>query len=110
MKLEFDQRCVRHAAGQIEVTYPVLDARQIGSFIVVLYDYMAFSREGPARNLFAYASNGQFVWRAEDIGQGQTDGFTNVVSEEPLVVGNFAGFTCSIDLETGHVLTKVFTK
>lgn len=110
MKLEIGQGCVRHFAGQIETAHPVLDARQIGSVVVVLYDYMEFPAEDPAKNLFAYALNGQLLWRAEDIGQGQTDGYTNIISEEPLVVGNFAGFNCRIDLETGHVLSKEFTK
>lgn len=46
MKLEFGDGWVKHSGGLLKATHPVLDARQIGDFVVVLYDYMAFPREG----------------------------------------------------------------
>jgi len=110
MNLEFGEGWVKHPSGVLSVTYPVLDARLIGELVIVLYDYMAFPREGPSRNLFAYGSDGSEVWRAEDIGQGRTDGYTNFMSETPLVVGNFSSYTCTIDVATGGVIAKVFTK
>lgn len=41
---------------------------------------------------------------------GATDAFTNIISELPLQVGNFAGFEVSIDLNTGKVTNTKFTK
>src|ERR1700761_5975440 len=110
MKLEVGQGWVKHADGVLRTTYPVLEARQIEDLVVVLYDYMAFPREGPSRNLFAYNVDGSLRWRADDIGQGRVDGYTNIMSERPFVVGNFSSFTCTIDLRSGRVLTKEFTK
>ncbi len=110
MKLEFGDGWVKHSGGLLPVAYPVLEARQIDGLVVVLYDYMAFPREGPSRNLFAYNPDGTQRWRAEDIGQGRVDGYTNIMSEQPLIVGNFSSFTCTIDLRTGQVLAKEFTK
>jgi hypothetical protein len=89
----------------------VLDAREIGDVVVVVYDYMAFPRGLPSRNLFAYSGiTGAELWRAGDIGAGDTDCYTQVISESPLVVGNFSCFDCRIDIQTGKVTGKVFTK
>jgi len=111
MQLQIDSDQIRYSRGVVYAEHPVLDAREIGPFVVVVYDYIAFPRGEPARNLFAYAvESGQLAWRAEDIRAGATDGYTSIISEEPLVVGNFAGFDCTIDLSTGKVLTRVFTK
>jgi hypothetical protein len=97
--------------GSIPALFPVLEAREIGDIVVVLYDYMAFPRNEPSRNLFAYsAQTRKELWRAEDIGAGAIDGYTNFITEAPLVVGNFACFNCQIDVQTGKVVSKVFTK
>ena len=96
---------------QLSASYPVLEARNIGDLLVVVYDYMSFPEGEPARNLFAYsAKTGAELWRAEDIGLGKIDAYTNIISETPLVVGNFAGYSCQVDLATGSVVCKVFTK
>ena len=111
MKLPVDSGSIVHSQGVIPVEHPVLDAREIKGVIIVVFDYMAFPRGAPARNLFGYsATNGELLWRAPDIGQGSVDAYTNVQSEAPLVVGNFAGFACGIDLNTGNVISTVFTK
>ena len=102
---------IHHSRGSIRAEYPVLEIREIGELVVVVYDYMAFPRGQPARNLFAYSTtSGQLAWRADDIGMGATDAYTNILSEQPLVVGNFAGYNCTIDLRSGRVVTKAFTK
>ena len=67
-----------------------------------------FPKADPARNLFAYSSEGILLWRAEDSGQGATDAYTNVLSEWPLRVGNFAGFSVQIEEATGRVISKFY--
>ena len=102
---------IRHSRGSVRAEYPVLETREIGEFLVVVYDYMAFPRGQPARNLFAYSTaSGRLAWRADDIGMGSTDAYTNILSEHPLVVGNFASYNCTVDLRTGRVVSKAFTK
>ena len=110
MKLEINGDCIVHSHGRIKATHPVFEAREIEGRILVLYDYMAFPRGEPSRNLFAYDSTGKQLWRAEDIGAGATDGYTVIISEAPLVVGNFACFDCTLDINTGKVVEKTFTK
>lgn len=111
MQILVDSDQIIHSQGAIPAPFRVLDAREIGDVIVVVYDYMAFPRNEPSRNLFAYSrATGEELWRADDIGAGATDGYTGVISESPLVVGNFACFDCHIDIQTGKVVSKAFTK
>ena len=110
MKLSFQGNQVIHPGGELEAQYPVQEARFLVGKIVVIYDYMAFPQDAPARNLFAYDQSGGLIWRAEDIGQGRTDAYVNILSEAPLKVGNFSGFEVELDASTGKVLNKVFTK
>ncbi len=110
MKLMVEHNKVIFPGGALEAEYPVLEASYIGERVVVVYDYMVFPKADPARNLFAYSSEGILLWRAEDIGQGATDAYTNVLSEQPLRVGNFAGFSVQIEETTGRVISKIFTK
>lgn len=110
MKIEFQGSQVNAPGGSIEVGYPVIDARQVGDMVVVLCDWMAFPKGGPARNLFAYGLTGEALWRAEDIGMGEVDAYTGITSEHPLVAFNYACFACTIDQKSGEVTSKQFTK
>src|SRR5690606_14448686 len=102
MQQQSDPTQIPYSRGTIAAEYPVLESREIDGFVVVVYDYMAFPQGRPARNLFAYSvSSGQLAWRADAIGAGTTDAYTNILSERPLTVGNFAGYTCTIELGTG---------
>ena len=111
MQHQSDSTQILSSRGAIAAEYPVLESREIDGFVVVIYDHMAFPQGDPARNLFAYsASSGQLAWRANGIGAGATDAYTNILSERPLTIGNFAGYSCIIELGTGEVLVTAFTK
>ncbi|GAA0851177.1 hypothetical protein GCM10009113_34340 [Marinobacter szutsaonensis] len=110
MKLSLQGNQIIYPGGELEAQHPVLEARFIDGKIVVVYDYMAFPKDTPARNLFAYDQGGKLIWRAEDIGRGRTDAYVNILSEAPFKVGNFSGFEVELDPSTGKVLNKVFTK
>ena len=53
---------------------------------------------------------GKKIWRAKDIGRGATDAYTNFLSESPFKVGNFAGYSVTIDTDTGAIINTEFTK
>jgi len=76
----------------------------------VIFDYMDFPKNSPARNLYAYDRVGKKIWRAKDIGRGATDAYTNFLSESPFKVGNFAGYSVTIDTDTGAIINTEFTK
>jgi len=110
MKLEVNDNRIQFQDGSIAALHAVLDAREIDEKIIVIYDYMAFPKNEPARNMFAYDKSGYQLWRVEDIGMGATDAYTNILSESPFKVGNFAAFSVNIDLCSGKVNHKEFTK
>jgi hypothetical protein len=110
MRIFHSERFIEGPGFRFRAAHPVLEAHLVGNRVLVVYDYMAFERGAPARNLYCYALTGEELWRAEDIGMGPTDAYTNVVREEPVWVGNFAGFDCRIDLANGRVAEKRFTK
>lgn len=93
-----------------EGEYPALEAVLIEERVMVTFDWMAFERGIPSRNLFCYDRSGDLLWRAPDIRMGGVDAYTGVTNEEPLWVGNFAGFSCRIDEASGQVLETRFTK
>ena len=110
LQLRINDNWIEGAAVHFRGSYPVLDARLVRDRVIVLYDYMAFERGHPARNLFCYDRLGQILWRAPGIGMGATDAYTAITSEEPPYVGNFAGVSCRVDEQTGEVLSTCFTK
>ena len=101
--IEFD-------TGWRELPHPILDFRRIGNRILVIYDYMDFPRWRQAHNLVAYDVDGNELWTAAHPTNETADCYTNFMSDEPLWIGNFAGFKCQIDLANGKLLEVVFTK
>ena len=96
--------------GVVLSSFKILEYKNIGGVFIVIYDYMDFPKNSPSRNLYAYDSFGRKLWRAKDIGAGATDSYVNLLSEKPLKVGNFAGYSVTIDIENGAVVTTEFTK
>jgi hypothetical protein len=110
MRLSHSDGYIQGPRVRIRATHPVHAAHLVGDHVLVVYDWMAFKRDAPARNLYCYDLSGQELWRAEDIEMGAADAYTSITREDPLWVGNFAGFDCRIDAATGKVVEKCFTK
>lgn len=110
MQLTVHENWIKGDGVLFKGKYPVLSASLINDHVLVIYDWMAFEGKSPARNLFCYVRTGSFLWRASDIGRGAADAYTNITSENPLWVSNFAGFNCRIDEASGKVLDADFTK
>ncbi|HDZ8894931.1 TPA: hypothetical protein RUX41_001261 [Aeromonas dhakensis] len=110
MQLTVHENWIEGDGVRFKGEYPVLSASLIHEHVLVIYDWMAFERSSPARNLFCYARAGSFIWRASDIGQGAVDAYTYITSESPLWVGNFAGFNCRVDEASGNVLEIYYNK
>jgi hypothetical protein len=88
----------------------VLQAKQIGARVLVIFDYMAYPQGRPAANLLAFDEHQKKMWDAQNPSDSPTDAFVNFVSESPVQVWNFAGYSCEIDPDTGRLLKSVFTK
>ena len=89
---------------------PVLDARQIGAKVIVVFDYMSFPKRQQAKNLMAYDLNRNLLWIAEHPTTEAADTYVNIVDENPLKAWNFACYVCEIDIDTGRLLHAQFTK
>jgi hypothetical protein len=92
------------------VPHPVRDARRIADRIVVIYDYMSGPKHEAFHNVEAFDDAGQKLWTAENPGAGAADAYVEFTSEDPLIIGNFTGFQCTIDPRTGKLLHAEFTK
>jgi hypothetical protein len=89
---------------------PVLKAAAIQDKVLVIFDYMSFPKDMPAKNLVAYDKKRKEVWTAQNPEVGATDAYVSFIKEEPLEVGNFAGYNCRIDITTGRLMRSEFTK
>jgi hypothetical protein len=92
------------------VPYPVADARQIGDRVVVVYDYLSGPKHAAFHNAEAFDDAGRKLWTAELPGPGAANAYVEFMSEDPLILWNFACLRCTIDPTTGKLLNTVFTK
>jgi len=92
------------------VPYPVRDARRIRDCIVVIYDYISGPKHAAFHNVEAFDDAGRKLWTAENPGTSAADAYVEFISAEPLIIGNFAGYRCTIDPATGKLLKAHFTK
>lgn len=111
MKLRVTGKRVEWEGACLDLRLGVLDAIRLGDRILVVHDYMAYPRHRPAPNLVAYTTSGELLWTAESLTESSaTDAYVGFLSEDPLWVGNFDGFRCRIDPQTGRLLESEFTK
>lgn len=109
MKLQMAGRiCVNDEWWELE--HRVLDARLIQETVVVVFDYRDYSSDKPTPNVVAFNLKKQQIWIAENPTKEVPDGYTEILQEDPLLVGNYRGYACHIDLETGKIRNAYFTK
>jgi hypothetical protein len=89
---------------------PILDSRQLGETVVVVFDHTSFPKNQQARNLMAFNLERELLWIAEHPTNQPTDAYLSISQDDPLVVSNLAGFECEIDLQTGKLLKSVAAK
>jgi hypothetical protein len=103
----------------IQMPWPVLDAREEGDKVFVLFDpdsylldanYKRMRRQGaPAvRNLVALTKGGAKLWEAEL--PETSDYFYRLISTKPLVANSFSSYKCEINADDGAVKSKEFMK
>ncbi len=110
MKLETDPSRVLVDGRWLRFGKPVLQAERIGDRVLVIFDYMYYDQKKPAQNLVAFDLHGKELWKAENPTEMRTDAYTNFLEGEGLRVGNFAGYSCTIDLDSGKLIEAQFTK
>jgi hypothetical protein len=86
----------------------------IGDLVVVVVGYLDGEKHTPFANVVLLNSAGRILWQIEEF-KGVTDRsgyYTNVWLDDNgrLMAGNFLGFDCVIDIETGKILESKFTR
>ena len=112
-KVVFTEKHITCGDRSWPVNYPVIDARKIGARIVVIFDRDAGPSWRQFQNLHAFDLEGNLLWKAAHPTSETADcyvAFSDGTSRNSLVVYNFQGFDCHIDLKTGKLIESRFTK
>jgi len=88
----------------------ILDACQINERIIVIFDYMSYPKNPPARNMMAFDLDKNEIWTAENPTNKSVDAYYKIGSENPLVAYNVASYECTIDVSTGRLIKADFYK
>lgn len=90
--------------------YSIEDCVLVGDKIVVIYEHSAGKTWGQFCNLEAFSLAGHKLWTAEHPTNETADSYVRILAPNPLIVLNFAGFVCQLDVATGKILKEEFTK
>ena len=104
-----------------DVPYPVSDARRISGRIIVIYKYWLGPKQAstpwsthdprPFHNVEAFDDAGRKLWTAENpTRRDNVDAYVEFMSEDPLILWNFACARCTIDPTTGKLLKVEWSK
>ena len=97
--------------GQIwDFEKSILDSAIIGDKVVVIFDYMEYPKNKHVRNFVAFDLYKNELWVGEHPTNEIIDAYTSITNTNPLQANNFASYSCTINIETGELLNKVFYK
>lgn len=101
---------------RVELEHEIRSAQRVGKRIIVLYNSDVYWRNygkpqtGQFHNLVAIDSEGKVEWVAELPSTYPDDSYVSVSSYEPLVVWAWSLYDCTIDPDTGRIVSKVWVK
>ena len=112
---EFSGKKLIIEKATISLPYSILDAEVSGGRIFVVYDYMEFPMDAPAKNLVCIDKSGRELWVAGNPTNQNNDGYTNFNRTDKsiegcIAVNNFAGYLCQVNKSTGELANVQFTK
>ena len=93
-----------------ESHHKVIDSIEISDRVIYLFDYMDFPRHAQAQNLKCFTKEGKLVWIAEHPTNSTNDSYTSISFDKVLKAFSFGCYSVEIDIDTGKILRKVFTK
>lgn len=89
--------------------HQVLDKKELGEMVLVVYDYMEYEKGLPARNFVAYDHSGGIIWTAETP-EKESSAYYQISSLDPLVVSSYCSRACTIDPANGKIVKQDFFK
>jgi hypothetical protein len=111
MRVRFVERELFIEDIRHELQFPIDDAFEQGGLVVVLFDPDSPADSyRPFHNLVAVDSDGRVRWEAELPTSNPGDRYYKISSHEPLVAYSTQSYDCVIDISTGRIVSKEFTK
>lgn len=100
-----------HVNGSVfKLEFPIQEAREFGSQIIVLFRPDASKAPGQFRNLVAYDSKGRIIWEAELPTSYSMDAYYQLLPGPRLVADSYCSYRCQLDPATGRITSKEYYK
>ena len=110
-RISFENNVLHIDSNSFSLDHNIEEAFAIEDRIIVLFDPDAnMGNEGQFRNLLCLQADGKVRWVAELPTEKSTDVYYKVAKRNPLIVYSFCSYECEIDIATGRIRTKAFTK
>jgi hypothetical protein len=111
MNVRFLERTLQIDDVKRELEHPIDDIAIQEDVVIVLYDPDSFAEaNGRFHNLVALDLDGRLKWTAQLPTSNPGDRYYEIGSKEPLTVYSTQSFDCVIDVTTGRIIAKTFTK
>ena len=108
MKMEFSDDVFIVAGRIIRAPWKLQDLRQIDERIVALAKFEDL--RPPSLGLACYSKKGDLLWEAKTWERYEEYVYAAIREEQSLMANSMGGWLCSIDIETGRITDRVFTK
>ena len=108
MKLEFADDVFSVPGRIIRAPWKLQDLCQIGERIVALAKFEDL--RPPSLGLACYSIEGDLLWEAKTWEQYEEHVYAAIREEPSLKANSMGGWLCSIDIESGRITERVFTK
>lgn len=110
-RITFERNTLQIDGNLVTLDYDIEEAFAIDGGIIVLFDPDAnLGKEGQFRNLLCLREDGRVRWVAELPTEKSTDVYYKVAKHNPLIAYSFCSYECEIDIATGRIRSKSFTK
>jgi hypothetical protein len=108
--IRFEKSKLTLDGRDFELEYPIQDARELGSRVIVLFRPESSRGVGQFQNLVAYDDEGRKLWAAEIPTNLGMDAYYQLLPGPELIADSYSSFRCTLDPETGVLVAKSFHK
>ena len=110
-KIRFSKNTVVINSMPINLKYKIAVAFEKNGIVIVLFDPDEYiPKFGQFRNLVGLNCQGTKLWEAELPTNETGDCYFKIRSQYPLKAISFKSWICEIDIRTGKIISKCFTK
>jgi hypothetical protein len=109
--INYSKKTVTIDGVTVALEYAVLVAFELMGNVIVLFDPdELIPKSGRFHNLIALDMNGSKLWEAELPTTSTGDCYIEISSKKPLQAISFKSYVSEIDIGTGMIISKNFTK